>query len=275
MPFYEDFGSDFSYFSEGYTANMHALHMHPHYEMLVILDPISVRTFTNSQQNEFERPFVSIYAPFCLHKVDFFVYKKIRRTAFYFGKQIFSDYPGAFSALEKYLGHAHLLFYLTQELAEELRPLIMQCLQCNDYPQEQKLLFLIILNRVLEKVPEQDIVCTKSASNYINDVIHYLYEHSAESITVGELAGKFFISRSKLCNDFKIYTGETIHQILLEIRISQAVYILRYEKWESISEVATRVGLGNGYRFYPIFKKMTGMTPTEYAKRYRQHYNNS
>ena len=111
---------------------------------------------------------------------------------------------------------------------------------------------------------------TCGTASYIHDVICYINQHYNEELTVEDIAAKFFISRSKLTSDFKSFTGTTIHQLVNEIRINQAVYIMHYKNWSSIQEIAERVGMGDGSQFYVVFKKLTGLSPLQYAKRIHQ-----
>ena len=91
-------------------------------------------------------------------------------------------------------------------------------------------------------------------------------EHYNEPLTLDSLAEQFFVSRAKLSRDFKAHTGTTLHQFLLEIRISRATLYIRRGSFASVRDVANEVGFGNGLHFYSAFKKVMGMPPLEYAK---------
>ncbi len=270
MPFYEDYGFDFSYayFPSPYPGTMPAMHLHPHYEALLILDRVTTDARINTFPLCLEQPFLELCAPFCLHYANFPTGAPIDRTVFYFGEKMLADYAVPFGKLDSHREFASTFFLLSDEQAQELRQMQKHFLKKAHYPEQQKLLFLLLLNAVLDDTPEESIIRSPATTNYINSVIRHLNEHYAEQVSLEELASAFFVSRSKLCHDFKAYTGKTVHQILLEIRISRALYIIRFGVWSSIGDVAAQVGFGNGFHFYSVFRKNVGISPMQYAERF-------
>ena len=268
MPFYEDYGFDFAfaYFPAPYPGTMPAMHLHPHYEALLILDRVSASVCINTFPLELEQPFLQLCAPFCLHYANFPKGAPIDRTVFYFGEKMLTDYAQPLGKLNAYREFASTVFLLSEGQARELRQLQRYVLEKSERPEQQRLLFLLMLNAVLDDTPEERIIRSPATTNYINSVIRYLNEHYVEQVSLEELANAFFVSRSKLCHDFKSYTGKTVHQILLEIRISRALYIIRFGAWSSIGDVAAQVGFGNGFHFYSVFKKTVGVSPRQYAE---------
>jgi two-component system response regulator YesN len=60
-------------------------------------------------------------------------------------------------------------------------------------------------------------------------------------------------------------TGESFVEIMTKIRIETAKYLL-LQSGSRIVEVCTQVGYKNYAYFYQVFKKMIGVTPTDYKK---------
>ena len=268
--FYEDHGPDFDYYytPKPVIANMVGMHIHFQYEAALTLEPVHSVHYVNSDKVELDTAFLTICLPFCLHKSEHEIGANVERMAFHFGTKMLEDFAPAFDCIKKYDSIQAVFFPLSPELSAQIRPLFETFMSKPKQSVEQKLLFLTILNTVIHSVNEDDIICTKSTTTYIHNVIKYIHEHHKEPLTVESIAKEFFISRSKLTNDFKNYTGTTIHQLLSEIRINRAVYIICYEKWNSIQEVAERVGMGDSSQFYIVFKKTMGLSPLQYVKQF-------
>ncbi|MEF2964967.1 response regulator [Paenibacillus sp. M1] len=90
----------------------------------------------------------------------------------------------------------------------------------------------------------------------------YIHEHYAEDLTLAELSDKVYISRNHLSIIFKNITGETFNTYLTRVRIEKARELL-LERNMLVYEVAERVGYRNIPYFSTLFKKITGMNPTE------------
>jgi len=93
----------------------------------------------------------------------------------------------------------------------------------------------------------------------------YLHEHYFEKITLESLASLQNISVSQLKRIFKEQTGVSVITYLTNYRIGEAKRLIQ-ESNLNFSQIALAVGYDNIYYFSTIFKKHTGMTPTEYSK---------
>lgn len=101
-----------------------------------------------------------------------------------------------------------------------------------------------------------------------NDIVKYIEEHSAETLTVAEIAEHFFISSSYLAHLFKTRSGKGVMEFVGEVRINKARLYLEKENM-SISEIACAVGFDDINYFSRKFKQICGETPTEYRKKWR------
>ena len=160
MPFYEDYGFDFAfaYFPAPYPGTMPAMHLHPHYEALLILDRVSASVCINTFPLELEQPFLQLCAPFCLHYANFPKGAPIDRTVFYFGEKMLTDYAQPLGKLNAYREFASTVFLLSEGQARELRQLQRYVLEKSERPEQQRLLFLLMLNAVLDDTPEERII---------------------------------------------------------------------------------------------------------------------
>lgn len=93
----------------------------------------------------------------------------------------------------------------------------------------------------------------------------YFNEHYSEDISIDEYAAKIHVSVSWFIRNFKHCTGSTPMQYILSKRIYNAEILLR-DPSHNITEIASIVGYDNPLYFSRIFKKTTGLSPSEYRK---------
>lgn len=91
----------------------------------------------------------------------------------------------------------------------------------------------------------------------------YIAEHYTEEISLNELAAAIHISSGYLSTIFKQYAGVSFIDYLTDYKIGQAKRMLR-ETDCKIYEIAEMLGYQNAYYFSKVFKKVTGMTPSEF-----------
>ncbi|MEE1377982.1 MAG: AraC family transcriptional regulator [Oribacterium sp.] len=99
----------------------------------------------------------------------------------------------------------------------------------------------------------------------VHEVALYLQTHIHESVSLEELAQRFFMSRSYLTRSFRNITGFSVVEYMTYIRIQKAQQLLR-ESDRSITEIADLCGFGNITYFEKVFKEATGQTPVQYRK---------
>lgn len=97
----------------------------------------------------------------------------------------------------------------------------------------------------------------------VRRIIAYINESYEKPITNEDIAAIFNFSSIYLNRVFKSYTGSSIHSFLIDRRIKAAMEMLRSQT-ASVGEVAERCGFGNQYHFAKMFRRRTGMSPTDY-----------
>jgi AraC family transcriptional regulator len=85
---------------------------------------------------------------------------------------------------------------------------------------------------------------------------------------LGELARLCGISESHLMRTFKASTGWQVHKYIAEERLTAAKMLLAQDAL-GLKEIAARLGFGSSAYFATAFRRMTGMTPTEFRRRAR------
>lgn len=97
--------------------------------------------------------------------------------------------------------------------------------------------------------------------------LNYVHEHYSNiGISMREVATHVALSNSHFSTVFSQEVGTTFTEYLTALRIAQAKKLLAETDLRS-QEIASRVGYNDRHYFSYLFKKVTGMSPTEYRKR--------
>lgn len=100
----------------------------------------------------------------------------------------------------------------------------------------------------------------------IYSIANYIHTHYKDNISLESIAGKYFISTYYLSHRFKKVMGYTITRYMHETRIKNTQYLL-INSDKKISEIAFETGFSSFSQFNRIFKRICGISPTEYRKR--------
>lgn len=92
----------------------------------------------------------------------------------------------------------------------------------------------------------------------------YIMEHYAGDLNLNEIANALSISPGYFSTIFKQYTGVGFTDYVTEIKIEQAKKLLRETDYK-IYEISNMLNYQNAYYFSKVFKKVTGMTPSEFS----------
>lgn len=103
-------------------------------------------------------------------------------------------------------------------------------------------------------------------SKYVMEAMRYIAEHyNAPDIGIGSVSSSLGVSEGHLSHVFKKETSYTISNYITAYRIHMAMELLR-DCRNRVYEVAEQVGYRDITYFSSTFKKVTGMTPSEYQK---------
>jgi len=98
----------------------------------------------------------------------------------------------------------------------------------------------------------------------ISQLLSYIDSHISEDLSLERLSSMVNVSKYYICRLFKKYTGYTLNDYIISLRIEKAKQFLRSE--ESISDICKKVGFYNYSYFYKTFKSITGFTPSAYRE---------
>lgn len=91
----------------------------------------------------------------------------------------------------------------------------------------------------------------------------YIEAHSAEKFSLRAIAEALFVNGSYLLRVFKANTGHTLLAYHNSVRCERAKRLLMNEAMP-ISQIGDEVGFASSAHFSHVFKKVVGVTPSEY-----------
>lgn len=110
---------------------------------------------------------------------------------------------------------------------------------------------------------------TDDMPSVINDAKLYMSQNfSNPNLMLPDVANAVNMSKSRFSAVFSQCTGQTFTEYLIHLRLSKAKELLRSTNCKN-SQIAQEIGYNDSHYFSYIFKKNTGMTPSEYRMKYQ------
>ena len=120
----------------------------------------------------------------------------------------------------------------------------------------------ITINRYIKERRE-------TKNDTINDIeraAHYFKDNYNKQISIEQYAEEHLMSVNWFIHNFKSVIKMSPMQYIISLRISMAKGYLA-NSTKNIAEISNEVGYENALYFSRLFRKYTGMTPTEYRKK--------
>jgi AraC-like DNA-binding protein len=116
-----------------------------------------------------------------------------------------------------------------------------------------------------EKVVEKKV--KGNDEQLMERIMKVVNDHLSDSdLNVEMLTSEVGISRAQLHRKMKEMTGLPISEFIRNIRLEQAVRLLKEQKI-NVTQVAYSVGFSNLAHFSTVFRKQFGVSPSEYIER--------
>ncbi len=100
----------------------------------------------------------------------------------------------------------------------------------------------------------------------VERVIELMQGDPSQNFSLGKMAQSVNLSAPYFCNLFKSITGVSPAKYLKSLRMKQSTVLLT-TTFLSVKEIARNVGLADDSHFVRDFKRMFGVTPSEYRSR--------
>ena len=120
--------------------------------------------------------------------------------------------------------------------------------------------------RIDEIAPSMNL--GEDATAQIREVQAYIRQnHSDPALSVQAVAEQVGLSENYLGALFKRETGQTLHKVIVDLRMERAKYLLLNHC--RVTETAERCGFSSAGYFHSVFKKYTGMSPAAFVEQNR------
>lgn len=124
---------------------------------------------------------------------------------------------------------------------------------------------LLINLRVMElfRLISQSYINENFDNPLISKAITFIDSNFSSTLTIPQIANYVKLNRSYLQRQFKIATNQTIVDYIANLRIEKAKKLMTATSLP-IVDIAIDVGYNSRQSFFKAFKKITGVSPTEY-----------
>ena len=162
----------------------------------------------------------------------------------------------------------HLLVELEYQLSEIPASAHDQLVECADFmrnaiSQEELEQHLFHALQVMFSPESSTQAITDQYSLEVEQSIAYIKENYMRKISLASVAEHVGLSSGYLCRIFKDETGGSINTYINNLRMNKAGELLS-DKNSYIKEVAVAVGFEDQLYFSRLFKRYSGLTPSEY-----------
>jgi len=139
---------------------------------------------------------------------------------------------------------------------------LLKLIEKSDSADELNSLLEEVAVRIAEKVNNFN---NKSIKLILRKAIDYIHEHYNEQVTLNEVAENIYVSTFYISRMFKKELGKSFVDYLNDVRIEKSKELLKDVRYKTY-EVAEIVGIPDPHYFSKLFKKYSGMTPSEYRE---------
>ncbi|MCB6203311.1 AraC family transcriptional regulator [Extibacter muris] len=122
----------------------------------------------------------------------------------------------------------------------------------------------IIFDKKLPKAAPQKTTKNRSDNEIFNRVVDYLESNISSHVTIEQICRDNLIGRSQLQKIFKERSALGIIEYFSQMKIDAAKEMIRTNRM-NFTQVSEHLGYTSIHYFSRQFKKVTGMTPSEYA----------
>jgi len=176
--------------------------------------------------------------------------------------------------IKRLLGQASMGIKISGEDRDEIARLIMDCNVSDGFRRFQHLMSILNIfarsknTRTLSAVP-YFTPSKQSDSERINVVFDFLSSHFREELRLEEISEIASMTPTSFCRYFKQRTGKTYSAFINEMRVEYAGKRIAGSS-ESLGNIALESGFNSVSYFNRQFKRITGLSPLQYRKKYGQ-----
>lgn len=257
--------------------SMQSYHMHTQYELLLVVSG-NVHMFVTDHCYEMKRGTLLLIAPSVIHRSLCNDNRSYQRFVVHVSESWLKRVSTAKSDLQSVLPRSEQTIQLSDEKTEQMIAFFSRCIDLPagfgaDLCADIALIELLIkIKSLSEQNTSQQIPSSYAFPQYITRLLHYIPSHLSQKLTLNDLSELVYISKPQLCRAFRGSTGFSIHEYILQSRISAACQMLKQQC--EITEICFAVGFSSYANFVRTFKKYMGTTPRKYRQDMQNAENN-
>lgn len=123
-----------------------------------------------------------------------------------------------------------------------------------------------LLISIIRKHPNRFAVENSKTAAVIMKAQTYMEKNFRESISIENLARKFYMNKYYFTHQFRDFAGVSPKQYLTRVRLRQAVHLAEHTDL-SVTDITEQCGFSDVNNFIRIFKKEFGMPPMQYRNK--------
>lgn len=246
-------------------------HKHDHWELLVITEGHLLHSI-NNQQMIMQKGDMCLICPNDNHRIDFVSDEySCKHLSFCMKNDYTVKLLSAYgqNVVDNFANRSHVQ---TCKLSEEkLYNVINTALNFKSFNmsvEDKVFQCKLIVANLINTLLQLQFDVTTPMPTWMTEFLFYINNPFLDVSNVQELAQNTPYSYSRLAHIFKDTTGITIIEYIARVKMGHAQELLKSSDM-SVLEIATRLNYDSISNFNGVFKRITGITPTEYRKRHR------
>lgn len=125
-----------------------------------------------------------------------------------------------------------------------------------------------LLSELLNEFPKEMKSKEEQAHLYVRQTMSIIHQQYSSSIKVNDISKILNLNRSYLFKIFKDYTGYSIKDYIVKVKMDRAAHLLKQSDL-SISSVSNSVGYQDSFSFSKAFKNYFSLSPSQYRKQHK------
>lgn len=240
-------------------------HSHNYYEFIFVLSGGRIVFSNTGGSIESDGKCVCFHNSHVLHRNNVPGDVYYDRVVLYLGESALSMIGGGMGTLGKFADDGTAVIEFDDSMLIRIEGYLAELMREGISNEKKCLITALILNELKEYSDSHNTRTLSPIRTYIKDVAEYIGTHYRDDITTPDLAQRFFVSVNKLNRDFKRYTGSTIKQYLIALRMKYAQAMLA--GGEGVKKTAEACGFESLSYFIQAFRQYTGQTPSAFSKK--------
>lgn len=243
--------------------------------------------YLNGEKHRMVKGDLFILPPYIVHKVIPVIESEIRIIGCEFSAAFFDEKTKDFTNTEEFFDFAYIepfllskekikpKLHLTGRTQQQVEKLMLELLK--EYTEKGKHYSLFLRAQVLQVLAiiareYHKAVSIKKTKDPVEEyrmnviyAIEYVNENFAEELRLDEVCQYAKMSKSYFSYLFKSLTGKTFTEYVTSLRIQKSLELMEVTN-KTITQIGYDVGFYDTAHFCRTFKKIVGISPTDYRK---------